>query len=99
MRWMLTTKTQTYGLNTVVSKYECRVTRAEGEIRISFANRGPGNVREGHVLMPFDVARTLGSSLLLASTDGTDHMNVVFSIDEAKSKLREGRPGDAARQP
>ena len=99
MRWTLTTKTQTHGLNTVVTTYECRVTRAEGVIRISFANRGQGNVREGHVHLPSEVARTLADALLLASADGTDHMNVMFSIDEAKTKRRDGRSGSAARTP
>ncbi len=86
MKWTLTTKTQTYGLNTDVSRYEFRVVRAGDAVRVSFENLKPGNVREGHFLMASDVARTLGSALLLTSAPGSDSMNVVFKVDEGKAK-------------
>jgi len=53
---------------------------------VSFENLRPGNVRQGHFLMPSDVARTLGNALLLTAAAGSDSMNVVFSVDEGKAK-------------
>jgi len=86
MKWMLTTRTQTHGLNTEVGRYEFRVARAGDAVRVSFENLRPGNVRQGHFLMPSDIARTLGNALLLTAAAGSDSMNVVFSVDEGKAK-------------
>lgn len=86
MKWTLTTRTQTHGLNTDVSRYEFRVVRAGDAVRVSFENLKPGGVREGHFLIASDVARTLGSALLLTSAPGSDSMNVVFKVDEGKAK-------------
>ena len=44
-----------------------------------------GPVREGRFLMPRTVAKFLGDALLLAAGD-SESADVVFSIDEAKSK-------------
>jgi len=68
-----------------VGRYEFRVARAGDAVRVSFENLRPGNVRQGHFLMPSDVARTLGNALLLTAA-GSDSMNVVFSVDEGKAK-------------
>jgi hypothetical protein len=84
MKWTLTTKTQTYGVGAEVGKYEIRVTRTGNTVRVSFGNLNPGNVREGRLLIPGGVAKTLGNALLLASSGDTERVNVVFTVDEAK---------------
>jgi hypothetical protein len=86
MKWTLTTKTQSHGLNTEAERYEIRVTRAGRDLRVSFQNLGPGNVREGHFLVPVSVAQTLGRALLLACGSNGDRMNVVCSVDEQRLK-------------
>jgi len=42
-------------------------------------------VKEGRFLIPDGVAKTLGSALLLASSGDTSRVNVVFTVDEAKT--------------
>jgi len=86
MKWMLTAGTQTHGLNTEVGRYEFRVARAGDAVRVTFENLRPGNVLQGPLVMPSDIARTLGNALLLTAAAGSDSMNVVFSVDEGKAK-------------
>lgn len=86
MNWTLTTKTQTYGVATEVSKYGLRITRSGDTVRIGVESMTPGNVREGRFLMPASVARMLGSALLLAVSGDSDPVNVVFTVDEGKVK-------------
>jgi hypothetical protein len=86
MRWTLTIKDEMYGVHTEVNKYECRVTRAGRDIRLSVQNLSPGNLREGRFWMPSSVARHLGNALLLACSGEGDSTDIVFSVDEAKGK-------------
>ncbi len=86
MRWTLTTRTQTYGPQAEVNKYAVRVTRSGTVVRVSVENLTQGILREGHFSVPFDVARTLGSALLLAAAADTESLNVVFPVEEAKAK-------------
>ncbi|HXJ84775.1 MAG TPA: hypothetical protein VMS64_39555 [Candidatus Methylomirabilis sp.] len=86
MRWTLTIKDETYGTGAEIPKYACRVTRADGTVRLSIENLGPGPVREGRFLMPRAVAKLLGSALLLAADDGSDSTNVDFSFEEPKGR-------------
>lgn len=83
MRWTVTVRDQTYGRGADIPKYSCRVTRSEGTVRLSVENLGSGVVREGRFLMPSSLARTLGQALLLAA-EGTEPVDVVFSVDEQK---------------
>jgi len=85
MRWTLTIKDQTYGTGVEIPKYACRVTRAGGIVRLTVENKGVGAVREGRFLMPPPVAKLLGGGLLLAA-EGHESVDIVLSIDEAKSK-------------
>jgi hypothetical protein len=86
VRWTVTIKDQTYGVHTEVNAYECRVTRSGGEIRLSVQNVKPGGLREGRFLMPSDVARQLGSALLLACAGESERIDIVFSVEEPKAK-------------
>ena len=86
MRWTLTIKDQTHGVHTTIARYECRVARSGGDVRLSFQNLTAGSVREGRFLMPVGVARSLGNALLLACTTEDDNINVVFQVDEGKIK-------------
>jgi hypothetical protein len=86
MRWTLTIKDQTHGVHTAITKYECRVARSGSDIRLSFQNLMSGSVKEGRFLMPTGVARSLGNALLLACTTEGDRVNVVFQVDESKTK-------------
>ena len=86
MRWTLTVKDQTYGVHTAISRYECRVSRSGSDIRLSFQNLSPGNVKEGRFLMPVEVALSLGNALLLAGTAAGERVDIVFQIEEAKAK-------------
>ena len=86
MRWTLTIKDETFGTGAEIPKYACRVTRAAGTIRLSVENLGPGVVREGRFLMPRQVAKLLGTALLLATDDSSDSMNVDFSFEERKGR-------------
>lgn len=86
MKWTLTTKTQSHGLNTEAGKYEIRVTRSGGDLRVSFQNLGLGNVREGHFLVPLSVAGALGRTMVLACDGDGERMNIVFSVNEDRMK-------------
>jgi hypothetical protein len=86
MRWTLTIKDQTFGVNTEVNRYECRVTHTGRDVRLSIQNLSPGNLREGRFWMPSSVARQLGNALLLACSGEGESMDIVFSIDEGKGK-------------
>ena len=86
MRWTLTIKDQTFGVHTVINRYECRVARKGSDVRLSFQNLISGNVKEGRFLMPAGVARRLGNALLLASAAEDEQVDIVFVIDEGKTK-------------
>lgn len=86
MRWTLTIKDQTYGVHTEISKYECRVTRSGGDVRLSVQNAKPGGLREGRFLMPSAVARQLGRALLLACAAESEPIDIVFAVEEEKAK-------------
>ena len=86
MKWTLTTKNQTYGVATDISKYQLRVTGSGDTVRVSVENMTPGNLREGRFLMPTSVAKLLGGALLLALSGDGEPINVVFTVDEAKLK-------------
>ena len=86
MRWTLTIKEQTFGVHTDVTRYECRVTRAGRDVRLSVQNLSPGTLRGGRFWMPAGVARHLGHALLLACSEEGDGTDVVFSIDEGKGR-------------
>jgi len=86
MRWTLTIKDQTYGVHTEVNKYECRVTRSEGDVRLSVQNAKAGGLREGRFLMPAAVARQLGDALLLACSAESERIDIVFAVEEGKAK-------------
>ncbi len=88
MRWTLTIKDQTYGVHTEIKNYECRVTRSGGDVRLSVQNAKPGSLREGRFLMPSDVARQLGGAVLLACAAESEHIDIVFSVDEGNAKRR-----------
>jgi len=85
MRWTLMIKDQTYGTGVEIRKYVCRVTRAAGVVRLTVENHGAGTVRGGRFLMPPSVAKRLGEAFLLAA-GGSESVDIVFSIDEPKSK-------------
>ena len=86
MRWTLTVKDQTHGVHTEINRYECRVARSGGDIRLSFQNLSSGSVKGGRFLMPAGVARSLGNALLLVCTAEDEHVDIVFLIDEDKAK-------------
>ena len=83
MRWTVTVKDQTYGRGADIPKYTCRVTRSGGTVRLSVENLGSGAVRDGRFLMPSSLATAIGKALLLAA-EGTEPVDVVFSVDEQK---------------
>jgi hypothetical protein len=85
MRWTLTIKDQTYGTGAEIPKYACRVTHAGNTVRLSVENLGSGAVREGRFLMPRSVAKLLGDALLLTA-GASESIDLVFSVDEPKSK-------------
>lgn len=88
MRWTLTIKDQTYGVHTEINKYECRVTRSGGDVRLSVQNSKPGGLREGRFLMPTAVARQLGRALLLACAAESEPIDIVFAVEEEKEKAK-----------
>ena len=53
---------------------------------VNVQNAKPGGLREGRFLMPSDVARQLGGSLLLACAAESERIDIVFSVDEGKAK-------------
>ena len=53
---------------------------------MSVQNVKPGGLREGRFLMSSDVARQLGSALLLACAGESERIDIVFSVEEPKAK-------------